>query len=66
MCRVVAIGVGDQVDFDELRTIATTPCDVHTVEGFDHMDDDMDETMDQICGCQSNTAQCQPTFQSQT
>ena len=52
VARVVAIGVGNRVDFDELQTIASTACDVHTVANFDLMDEDMNKTMDQLCGCQ--------------
>ena len=50
---MVAIGVTDRIDFDELTLIASTPCDVHTVDYFDQMDSDMNATMNFICGCES-------------
>ena len=50
---MVAIGVTNNIDYDELTLIASTPCDVHTVEYFDQMDSDMNATMTFICGCES-------------
>ena len=49
--RVVAIGVTRQIDYQELRLIASTDCDVHTVDYFDQMTSDMNATMNFICGC---------------
>ena len=46
--RVVAIGVTRNIDYQELRLIASTDCDVHTVDYFDQMTSDMNATMNLI------------------
>jgi hypothetical protein len=43
--------VTSRIDFNELKVIASDPCQVYTVDDFNQMDDNMDATMDLICGC---------------
>ena len=51
---MVVIGVTDDIDYNELRVIASSECDILNIDYFDAMDRDMEETIEFICGCKYN------------
>ena len=47
--RVIMVGVGDQVSYEELRTISRDPNDIYLVRSFDNLDKISAELMTKIC-----------------